>query len=69
MNLTEAIIQEAFDLNELSERVLKVLRDSIDPIFSVRLCLDNLLLLVVLEGDVELEAHLLKESSLHDRIS
>ena len=69
MNLTKAIIQEAFDLNELSERVLKVLWDGIDPIFSVRLCLDNLLLLVVLEGDVELEAHLLKESSLHDRIS
>ena len=69
MDLTEALVQKAFDSRKIIECTLEMLRKRIDPILSVWARLNHLLVLVVLQSDVELEALLFMEACLHHRVS
>ena len=68
VNSSETVLKEAFLVFERCKTSFEVLRDGIDPIFSMRVRLDLFLFLIVLEGYIELEAFGFLESRLHDSI-
>lgn len=69
MDPAQALVEEALDVFEVLQRGLEVVRNRIDPIFSVRVRLYFLPVLVIFKRYVKLEALRLAESRLQDRIS
>ena len=69
IDAAEAVMEEALHLGQASQRGLKVLRNRINPVLSMWICLDFLLILVKFKSDIELEALGLSETRLHYSIS
>ena len=69
MDATKSVLQETLHVGQMGQSCLEMLRDSINPVFSMRIGLDFLVVFIELKGDLELEALGSAEPLLHHSIT
>ena len=69
MNTAQSVLQETLHVSQMGQSSLEMLRNGINPVFSMRIGLDFLVVLIELEGDLKLEALGSAEPLLHHSIS
>ena len=69
MDATKSVLQETLHVSQMGQSSLEMLRDGINPVFSMGVGLNLFVVFIELKGDLELEALGSAEPLLHHSIS